>query len=571
MPASRVTVNTWAVEDADGNKLRRRIVAVLHAGEGGGSVDGLLIAKWAEATTDATTGIATFQLYSNDDIDQAGSFYSFTVCDVDPTVVRRYEIPAGAEVDLPDLTEVEPVGFSGYVPNPASGSDGDVLKVASDGTYQLGPISGASVESAETVRPLVLGADWCLVADRAIGVNRWADQGRAGIDGHLGGDAPAVVSSGSWSGVRLIGEWQSEVGATWPTLLDATYIGRLLPCQRDPANQWTEMALVTVDESEDLFEPGWVQQADGVHLGLDVRFDGESSERQWVSTGVLDDPHGEHTYRFTMDGTDLTAYVDGVEFESVSVASLPQNTPGTTDTAPFALYAPTAGTTLSVGRKAACTRSFTLLDDIGGSPLHSLNITDAADGDASITTAGETWTAYFGAAMAAPTDKRMLGSANVTFDDAPLVEIGTGDSFTWAFYGRPYGTGGQMASGNYIGYLFADDSGWLFGSVPAALSLPGLPTWGFSIGAGPEYAVDAGSEQDTDTAYVVVLDRSTDELRLYVDGTLVDTADVTGLGAVTATSVAYLPTGPGAHRWAAMWRRALDADEITYLTNGAGA
>ena len=31
MPASRVTVNTWAVTDADGNKLRRRVVAVLHA------------------------------------------------------------------------------------------------------------------------------------------------------------------------------------------------------------------------------------------------------------------------------------------------------------------------------------------------------------------------------------------------------------------------------------------------------------------------------------------------------------------------------------------------------------
>lgn len=195
MPASRVTVNTWAVTDADGHKLRRRIVAVLHAGEGGGSVDGLLIAKQAEATTDATTGIATFQLYSNDDIDQAGSFYSFTVCDVDPTVVRRYEIPAGAEVDLPDLTEVEPVGFSGYVPNPASGSDGDVLKVASDGTYQLGSVDGASVESgsgAELFKSASTVAAWEATAS-ALGVQPGLRDGFSSVLPYLVTDTGATM------------------------------------------------------------------------------------------------------------------------------------------------------------------------------------------------------------------------------------------------------------------------------------------------------------------------------------------------------------------------------------------
>src|SRR5574343_578219 len=195
MTASRVTVNTWAIEDADGNKLRRRVVAALHAGEGGGSVDGLLIAKWAEATTDATTGIATFQLYSNDDIDQAGSFYSFTVCDVDPTVVRRYEIPAGAEVDLPDLTEVEPVGFSGYVPNPASGADGDVLTVAADGTYQLGAVDGASVESgsgAELLKSATVVAAWEAAAS-AYGVQPGITAGFSSILPYIVSDSGATV------------------------------------------------------------------------------------------------------------------------------------------------------------------------------------------------------------------------------------------------------------------------------------------------------------------------------------------------------------------------------------------
>lgn len=195
MTASRVTVNTWAVEDADGNKLRRRVVAVLHAGEGGGSVDGLLIAKQAEATTDPTTGIATFQLYSNDDLDQAGSFYSFTVCDVDPTVVRRYEIPAGAEVDLPDLTEVEPVGFSGYVPNPASGADGDVLTVGADGTYQLGSVDGASVESgsgAELFKSASTVAAWEATAT-ALGVQPGLRDGFSSVLPYLVTDTGATM------------------------------------------------------------------------------------------------------------------------------------------------------------------------------------------------------------------------------------------------------------------------------------------------------------------------------------------------------------------------------------------
>lgn len=128
MPASRVTVTTWAVVDTEGNPIRRRVVAQLHAGEGSATVDGLLIAQRSEAMTDPDTGLATFQLYANDDLDQANTWYSFTVDNVDPAVTRKYEIPTGATADLAELDQVEPAGTFGFFPAPTAGTSGQYLR-----------------------------------------------------------------------------------------------------------------------------------------------------------------------------------------------------------------------------------------------------------------------------------------------------------------------------------------------------------------------------------------------------------------------------------------------------------
>ena len=272
MPASRVTVNTWAVTDADGNKLRRRIVAVLHAGEGGGSVDGLLIAKQAEATTDPTTGIATFQLYSNDDIDQAGSFYSFTVCDVDPTVVRRYEIPAGAEVDLPDLTEVEPVGFSGFVPNPASGTDGDVLTVGADGTYQLGAVNGASVESgsgAELFKSASTVAAWEATAT-ALGVQPGQRDGFSSVLPYLVTDTGATMPGALDNAASVLAAIATQALSTQPAsrYWRGSPLGAKWTIHGDPGSSTDRFYEINYPGS-DVFAGGKVTRVVGCVLSMD--------------------------------------------------------------------------------------------------------------------------------------------------------------------------------------------------------------------------------------------------------------------------------------------------------------
>lgn len=572
MPASRVTVNTWAVTDADGNKLRRRVVAVLHAGEGGGSVDGLLIAKWAEATTDATTGIATFQLYSNDDIDQAGSFYSFTVCDVDPTVVRRYEIPAGAEVDLPDLTEVEPVGFSGFVPNPSTGTSGQVLTTN-------GTTASWSTITAETVRPLVLGADWCLVADRAIGVNRWADQGRAGIDARNSGRGAAPLPAAGWDDLRPLGPFISAVGAAWPDLLDVRWKGRVLPQRRDPSNEWSEVLLATIDEDEDWLEPAYVFTSSGWRIGLNVRFAGEASERgHQFSTEVV---AGEDVaWRVTMDGTNLKLWSKGyagslsantgwTELESTTVAGMAALVPGSETSAPYSLAAPPEGTVLSVARSGALVSEVLLLDDIDGATLHHFDTGDAAAGDTTVTTDGEEWSAAFGLVSASMPSRRFIYTGQGwSASDAAVFDLEASDSFTVAVAGRvwPVGPSGvsSVVSCNGTG-LLTGGAGWAIGSVqtPLGFEFGLLVTDGAAL-----VAADAGEVPTGSVVLVAVVDRSTDEARVYVDGVLAATADASALGAVASGDVTLDFADLD---YVATWRRALDADEITYLTNGAGA
>lgn len=153
---ARTTV-TWTITDGEGNPIRRAVVAQLHAGLNGGSVDGLAIVDKVTAVSDLDTGVVTFQLYPNASLDDPeGSHYSFTVDNVSPQVVRYYEVPvSGSTVDLDDLDQLTPSEPPVAIPKASTGNEGDVLTVTS-GRYALAAPGASS--SVATVG-MVIAAD----------------------------------------------------------------------------------------------------------------------------------------------------------------------------------------------------------------------------------------------------------------------------------------------------------------------------------------------------------------------------------------------------------------------------
>lgn len=129
---------TWSILDANSTPARRTVVCHLHAGEGGGDVVAGSIVSEVRTQSDGITGVVSFSLEPNANIEPAGSWYSFTVDHTTPTVVRHYLIPTGTgSVDLDDLTQIELAPPGVQIPK-ASTDPGKYLRSKDDGSgYEL--------------------------------------------------------------------------------------------------------------------------------------------------------------------------------------------------------------------------------------------------------------------------------------------------------------------------------------------------------------------------------------------------------------------------------------------------
>jgi len=418
-----------------------------------------------------------------------------------------------------------------------------------------------------------LGAAWCIDSRSAVGTSVWADQGRAGVDMVNTGRGAAVVQPGSFTGLRPYGSFNSAVGAVWPTLLDVRWKGKVRRQRRDPANEWIEALLATIDGDEDWLEPAYVNGPDGWFLGLDLRLDGEDSEREFLGTTPID-PDQDWCWRFVMDGTDVVLYrkafsadllghTGWTELEREAVTDLPMTDPGSETAGPYTVAAPPEGTLLGVSFTGALVAEAVILDDVDGDPLHHFRASDGAEGATTVTTSGETWTAAVGLLSVAPDNPTMTSSdTGWGAVDPATFDIDSDQSVTWAWRGRPWPVGGSgstlVVGDNALAMFISGAAGWGFASAPGF----GID-WAFLISDGSgTVTADAGAAPTGYVTVAAVLDRSDDTVRLYIDTELVATADGSSLGAIASTGVEQ---GYSDLEWVAMWPRALDVDELAYL------
>lgn len=449
-----------------------------------------------------------------------------------------------------------------------------MLKVGNgtDSWSELPAIEGGG--AAVDLRPpaLALGADWCIDANMAVGTAVWPDQGRSGVDVPNVDGGAAPVPAGAWTGTRVIGGLSTLVD-DWPTLLDVRWSGRMLQ-KAVPSGIYSELFVATIDSDEDYLEPAYVQHPNGVGFGIDLRLAGEDSERQWQPTYRL--PAGtewdDHLGRITMDGTVLRLYIDGVLVESADVEDVPMRETGSETSAPYTLAEVPDGTRLSAAINTVALSWAEIRSGIDGAVLYRIDASNAADGAATVTTSGRTWGNLndLGIVTGPFTERRFIRgfSPGYQVDDDALLDIDADTSMTWAWRGRawPRATIGSVlwSRADLMGFAGGGgEAGWLIGQI-APLSM----TYGMIIGsAGPEVMVTASARPTGDHVAVVVLDRAAEELRLYIDGILEDTADASGLGAVApARPLNVLGAGGGDLSWLALWRRPLDPDEIAFLT-----
>lgn len=374
----------------------------------------------------------------------------------------------------------------------------------------------------------------------------------AAIDGGAGERVAAPVPADAWVGTQSIGSYVADgpLAADWPTTgFDVRWEGQVLPISR-VAGQWMEVFLSTIDEQDDYFEPAYVQSDGGIRLGID--FLDTRGEVTWISTEILPDPHNTHTYRLTVNATTgvVTAYIDGVEWLSEAV---PGSAPASF-AAPYTFDAPPNNHPMEVGRLSISLAWAEYRDGIDGAVIQRFDATDPTD-----------WDALTGGTFAPFTGTRIVraAAAGHTVDSA-IFDIPADGSYTWLYRGEvnPAPTGSPAA------YLVRNFSGVGSAEAWAFLSFAGFGIdYGFVIGDGSALVPVATTMPDGDHTAVAVLDRSVDELRLYIDGGLVGTGDATGLGAVSPNvAVALLPAATsGAIDTLATWDRALTPTEITAI------
>lgn len=475
-----------------------------------------------------------------------------------------------------------PDGLYAELIAPISGSDplalGDLSDTDTDGVNAGDSLvfDGATwVPAASSSEPAArrLGAAWCIDARSAVGTSVWADQGRAGVDAVNTGRGSAILAPGAYTGLRPLGPFFSEVGAVWPTLLDVRWKGKVRRQRRDPANEWIEALLATIDGDEDWLEPAYVNGPDGWFLGLDLRLDGEDSEREFLGTTPID-PDQDWCWRFVMDGTDVVLYrkafsadllghTGWTELEREAVTDLPMTDPGSETAGPYTVAAPPEGTLLGVSFTGALVAEAVILDDVDGDPLHHFRASDGAEGATTVTTSGETWAAAVGLLSVAPDNPTMTSSdTGWGAVDSATFDIDSDQSVSWAWRGRPWPVGGSgstlVVGDNALAMFISGAAGWGFASAPGF----GID-WAFLISDGSgTVTADAGAAPTGYVTVAAVLDRSDDTVRLYIDTELVATADGSSLGAIASTGVVQ---GYSDLEWIAMWPRALDVDELAYL------
>jgi len=127
------TVTIAAVTpDGEPAAYRRVIVQLIHGGAGG-TVDGNLIADRSTVRLDAA-GEGSIDLYPNAAISPANTYYSFTVDNSSPTIVRLVSVPASGPVSWTDAgVLLEDPSPPTVVPGPDGGTVGQVVSVVDDG------------------------------------------------------------------------------------------------------------------------------------------------------------------------------------------------------------------------------------------------------------------------------------------------------------------------------------------------------------------------------------------------------------------------------------------------------
>ena len=377
----------------------------------------------------------------------------------------------------------------------------------------------------------------------------------------------AVVPPDSWEGLQSIGPFLSSTTSQWPTRsLDFRIHSQLHPSLRDPANEWIEMVLATVDEEQDYFEPAYVQRSTGIHFGVDFLHDRVTGREQtWVTSAPLLDPHGLHTYRLTIDGNtgEVALFIDDELFESTVLPA-----------GDFHIVAPPEGHALWLARRTIGVEWMELRDGVDGTLVHAYDVAGSADGALQVITGGETWNSVSGMVVAPWSDGPRIissGTGNHEVAAPELLDIGESDSFTWAARWRLWGSAAGSYSGAAAWWHRCGQSGplaspgWGFAASPAL----GLD-YGFAIGDGDGalVTVDAGEVPATEHVVAVRLDRADDSLSIWIDGERVDSADAVRLGAVqsdvAASVLSFGSTGDA--RWLATWGRALSDDELRSIS-----
>lgn len=404
--------------------------------------------------------------------------------------------------------------------------------------------------------------------------------------------AAETIPANGWDGLRVMGQMRSTVGSSFPSagfhLTALVYFGRRT---YSVAGEWIEALTVhsyTLGDTNELHD--WLEIAavhddpdlDTLRGGCDLRLNGETIEYTFVTTGR---PFRFNTWQMldvTLDPTtaEMTWTVDGGTPETGVPARV--DDPMDTPTLPCTLSTPDTGADILVARGATVVGEITLAE-FGDPPATLIDPADGTDGALSFTSGARPWVSW-GGRVAAPLRSRTLIAGPWSLDSASL-DIGAGDSYTWLLNGIRFSDWDYAAIGGsaiHWGRNPAATSpfgpggaGWAFLSVPGF----GLPL-GFAItSAGYAGSVTVGGPlPDGPCTVAVVLDRDTDELRLYVatpaGGTvLVDTADASGLGAVSPAATGDLFSGVGGelYGWHPTHRRALTQTEISFLALSAPA
>lgn len=375
-------------------------------------------------------------------------------------------------------------------------------------------------------------------------------EGTALLDGTGNVPEPKRLTSASWAGSRLVGlmSLDADYDATgdWFTDLDFRWTASVLPHHsNNPAAQWAEVVNIPVTGSglvRDYLEVGFVLKDEGdVLVGVDWDSAGEGDPGSWqsASVGTWDAGIPEADWRVTIVAATgaVTVYRDGdvVDTDTIGATTFPEPADG-------------GAVTSGAQRNAIAVMSWDLLDGIDGDPILSFDSTDTTG-----------WSGDRGGVVSAPARRALLGQSATTgwsVADPADLDIGAGDSVSWAISFRPLPTTQATFFARNANGLFGGQAGWAFVHAP-----------GFGIsnsfilgpGGGPPVTVSLGAFASIDTAYIVILDRDDDTLTSYdSDGVQIAQADASSVGAVSPDSAVTAFGGPCFGYLAAVWLTAVD-------------